>query len=35
MISNKNGMHPAQMCRPVLKSERHVDALTQGAYYAT
>lgn len=25
--SNKNGMNPAQMCRPILKSERHVDAL--------
>jgi dihydroorotase len=23
----KNGMHPAQMCRPILKSEKHVNAL--------
>lgn len=24
---NKNGMNPAQMCRPILKAERHVMAL--------
>ena len=25
--TEKNGMHPAQMCRPILKSEKHVSAL--------